>query len=107
MMPLLQPMEKEINGKKFILSKFPAIAGREIAAIYTDGVLNKSNDYSLSEATMLKLMCYVGVPMPNGVPLPLTTRELVNNHTVDWETLVALEKEMMEYNCSFFKQGRA
>jgi hypothetical protein len=103
---LLQPIEKEINGKKFILSKFPAVAGREIAAIYTDGVLHKSNDYALSESTMLKLMCYVGIPMDNGQPLKLTTRALVDNHTGDWETLVKIEKEMMEYNCSFFKEGR-
>lgn len=104
---LLQPIEKEINGRKFILSKFPAVAGREIAAIYTDGILNKSDDYSLSESTMLKLMCYVGIPTDTGLPLQLTTRALVDNHAGDWETLVSLEKEMMEYNCSFFKEGRA
>jgi hypothetical protein len=105
-MALIQPLEKEINGRRFILSKFPAVAGREIAAIYTDNVLNKSNDYNLSESTMLKLMCYVAVPTETGVPLNLTTRALVDNHTGDWETLVKIEREMMEYNCSFFKEGR-
>jgi len=106
-MHLIQPIEKEINGKKFILSKFPAIAGREIAAIYTDGILHKNDDYRLSETTMLKLMCFVAVPIEGTTPIRLMTRELVDNHAGDWETLVKIEKEMMEYNCSFFKEGRA
>lgn len=104
---LIEPIEKEINGRKFILSKFPAIAGREIAAIYTDGELNQAKDYPLKEAIMLKLMCFVAVPISNGQQLTLTTRALVDNHTGDWETLVKIEKAMMEYNCSFFKEGRA
>ena len=56
---------------------------------------------------MLKLMCFVAVPIEGTTPIRLMTRELVDNHAGDWETLVKIEKEMMEYNCSFFKEGRA
>jgi hypothetical protein len=105
-MTLLKPIEKEINGKVFILSKFPAVEGREIAAIYTDSALFKNDNYGLSESTMLKLMCYVGIPVSGSNPVRLVTKELVNNHVGDWETLIKIEKEMIEYNCSFFKDGR-
>lgn len=107
MKALLQPIEKEILGKKFILSKFPAIAGREIVANYPFSGLPKIGDYKLNEATMLQLMCYVAVPVEGGMPINLVTRELIDNHVGDWERLAQIEYEMMVYNCSFFKDGRA
>lgn len=108
---LLEPMEKDIslpNGetKTFILSKFPAIAGREIVTQYPTSAAPKLGDYKTNEDLMLKLMKFVAVPTEAG-ELPLTTRELVNNHVPDFETLLKLEWAMMEYNCSFFKNGAA
>lgn len=90
--------------KVFILSKFPAIQGREIIAKYPLSAMPKLGDYAVNEETMLKLMAFVAVPTENG-PLALTTRGLVDNHFPDWETLARVEMAMMEYNCSFFKGG--
>lgn len=92
--------------KTYILSKFPAIAGREIIAKYPLSAMPKLGDYSVSEETMLKLMSYVAVPMPEGDPFRLTIRAAVDNHVPDWETLAKIEMAMMEYNCSFFRDGR-
>lgn len=88
--------------KEYIISKFPAIQGREIIAKYPLSAMPKLGDYEVNEETMLKLMCFVAVPTDNG-PLQLTTRALVDNHFPDWETLAKVEVAMMEYNCSFFK----
>ena len=109
---LLQPKEVMIKcadgtEKAFVLSKFPAIAGREIVAKYPLSGMPKLGDYAVNEETMLKLMAYVGVPQANGEPLKLTTRALVDNHVPDWEALAKLEIAMMEYNVSFFGNGRA
>lgn len=104
---LLQPLEKEIDGKVFVLSKFPAVAGREIVAKYPLSGMPKLGDYKVNEETMLKLMAYVGVTLDNGTVLPLSTRALVDNHVPSWETLAKLEWSMLEYNCSFFGNGRA
>ena len=90
--------------KVFILSKFPAIQGREIIAKYPLSAMPKLGDYAVNEETMLKLMAFVAVPTENGT-LALTTRGLVDNHFPDWETLARIEMAMMEYNCSFFKGG--
>ena len=103
---MLEPIEKEINGKKFTLSKFPAIEGREISAVYARSSFGNDEDYKINESIMLKLMAYVGVMLPSGMLLRLTTRELVNNHVPNWETLVKIEKEMVEYNCSFLLNGQ-
>jgi hypothetical protein len=108
-MALLEPKEvivKTLNGddKTYILSKFPAIAGREIIAGYPLTGIPKIGEYKANEEIMLKLMCYVAVSIPSG-PLPLSTRALVDNHVPDYETLVKLEMEMMKYNTSFFGKG--
>jgi hypothetical protein len=109
---MLQPKEVAIKcadgtEKTFVLSKFPAIAGREIVAKYPLSGMPKLGDYAVNEETMLKLMAYVGVPQTDGGVMKLTTRALVDNHVPDWEALGRIELAMMEYNVSFFANGRA
>lgn len=108
---MIEPKEIQIptpNGgtKTFILSKFPAVQGREIIAKYPLSAMPKLGDYAVNEETMLKLMCFVGVPREGSEPLQLTTRALVDNHCGDWETLARVEIAMMEYNVSFFANGK-
>lgn len=108
-MPLLEPKEVTIKTLKgddrgYILSKFPAIAGREIIAGYPLTGIPKIGEYKANEEIMLKLMSYVAVQNGDNM-LALTTRALVDNHVPDYETLVKLEMRMMEYNTSFFGKG--
>jgi hypothetical protein len=114
MMPdFIEPKEIEITDqggkvRKFIVSKFPAFQGREICTQYPLSALPKLGDYKANEEILLKMMSYVAVPMPNGAaPLPLSTSELINNHSGDWETLAKLELALMQYNVSFFFEGRS
>lgn len=108
---MIQPKEITIEtqggeSRTFILSKFPAIQGREIIAKYPLSAMPKLGDYAVNEETMLKLMAFVAVPQDGNPPLLLTTRALVDNHTRDWETLARVEVAMMEYNVSFFGNGK-
>lgn len=108
-MDLIQPKpfqttDQDGNPRTYILSKFPAVDGREIVAKYPISALPKLGDYAVSEETMLKLMSFVAVDN-NGTPLRLSTRALVNNHVPDFETLAKIEMAMMEFNCSFFRNG--
>jgi hypothetical protein len=110
MADLLEPKDEEFltlkgETKTYVLSKFPAVAGREIVAGYPTSAIPKVADYKDNEAIMLKLMCYVAVKHPNGTLLRLVTSELVNNHVPDYETLLKIEIAMMKYNTSFFGQG--
>lgn len=91
--------------KTFILSKFPAIAGREIFAKYPLSNVPKLGEYNVSEEIMLKLMSFVAVVPKEGAPIRLSTRTLIDNHVEDWETLAKLEWAMLEYNASFFGNG--
>lgn len=108
---LLEPKELVLKDQKgiertFILSKFPAVAGREIVAKYPLSNIPKIGEYQQSEDVMLKLMAFVGVSRSEGgEPLLLSTRALVDNHVGDWETLARVEWAMLEYNTSFFGKG--
>ena len=105
MMDFLHPKEIIIDDKTFIISKFPAISGREIIASYPLTGLPKLGEYKANEAIMLKLMAYVGV-MKNDVLVKLNSSALIDNQVGSWETLVKIEAAMLEYNCSFFQNGR-
>lgn len=105
--------EKEVDielagggSKRFVISKFDAISGRKILTQYPTSGIPKLGDYDTNEGLMLQIMSFVSVPMPEGALLRLTTRELVNNHVPEWETLARLEWAMIEYNCSFFASGK-
>ena len=104
--PRLEPKEITIqtqSGKPrtYVIYKFPAVAGREIISKTIAASIPDLEKYNISEETMLKLMSYVAV-QNNGSPLLLTTQALIDNHVPDWETLDKLEKEVLQYNCSFF-----
>lgn len=105
MYPLLEQKEVMIDDRVFILSKFPPVAGREIIAGYPLTGLPKIGDYKTNEAIMIKLMGYVGVQKGDSV-IRLNSTALIDNHVGSWETLVKVEAAMMEYNCSFFQNGR-
>jgi len=107
----LQPKSVQIEchdgaSKEFILSKFPAIAGREIITQYPLSALPKLGDYATNKLMMLKIMSFVSVPTAAG-PLALSTEGLVDNHVPDFECLMRLEMAMIEYNVSFFANGKA
>jgi len=97
---LIEPKEIDIDGKKFIISKFPAVQGREIIANYPLTGMPKKN-----EEIMLKLMSYVAVPLESG-HMTLGNEKAINSQISSWEILMKLEIEMMEYNCSFFQRGQ-
>lgn len=98
----------EGDEKTFVISKFPAIAGREILTQYPLTAIPKMGDYAANEALMLKIMGYVGVRVAGrDEPLALTTRALVDNHVPDWETLARIELAIIDYNTSFFRHGGA
>lgn len=95
------------NNKTFKVHKFSAYDGREIVTQYPSSGAPKIGDYKRNEELSLKMMHYVSIADEQGNEIVLVTKELVNNHTVDWETLGRLEIELMRYNCSFFQNGKA
>lgn len=101
---LLEPKKIVVDGKEYIISKFPALAGREIILHYAKIHILQSNDTQKQLEIVLKLMNYVAVEL-EGKIIRLSTQALIDNHVPSWETLAKLEAYMMQYNCSFFQNG--
>lgn len=109
-MELLQPKEVTIKTgdggeRTYIISKFPAIPGREIVTKYPLSALPRLGEYEVNEEIMLKLISYCEVKQEDGKTLRLSTRALVDNHVPDWETLMRLEYACLEYNVSFLRSA--
>lgn len=112
---LLEPQPFEVTKKdgtvvKFLLSKFPAIAGREIITQYPLSAIPRLGEYKTNEAMMLKLMAFVAIEKENDqgqpVQIRLNSSQMIDNHMPDWEVLAKVEAAMISYNCSFFQEGR-
>lgn len=103
---MIEPKEIQIEGKTFILSKFPATVGREIIANYPLTALPKIGDYKVNEAAMLKLMSCVSFKKDETTFITLSSKSLIDTFIANWETLAQLEIAMLEYNCSFFQNGK-
>lgn len=107
---MIEPKEitlKTQGGEErvYVISKFPAVAGREIVTKYPVSNIPKLGEYQQSEEIMLKALAFTARLTTDGNRIPLTTRALVDNHVPDWEVLAKLEWALLEYNCSFFGNG--
>jgi len=108
--PLIQPKTltiTDIDGgdHEFVVSKLPATVAREVVAVYPFSAMPKIGDYAENEKIMLKMMKYVAKQLGDNQQR-LVTRALIDNHCPDWEVLAKLEMAMIEYNTSFFANGR-
>jgi hypothetical protein len=108
---LIEPKEVLIDGKAFILSKFPAVEGREILTGSLEKISYKNGEYPKSEELMYKSLSYVAVPgSPGLAPTLLTNKTLINIHMSTscpaW-TLVQVEKAMEKHNFGFLLEGLA
>ncbi len=101
--------DKDGKPLGFIIGQFPAITGREIAAKYPTSVAAmakqwEENQYNENEKIMFKALSYVERILEDGSTVRLTTAALVDNHVPDAECLMRLEKELLQYNFSFFEK---
>ncbi len=102
---MIEPKQVEIDGRQFILHKLDYWSGREIITQYPLSGMPKLGDYHRNEELAFKLLSHVSIPMDSGLPLKLSTKELIANHVGGWETGMKLEWAMIQYNTSFFQNG--
>jgi hypothetical protein len=109
---VIQPKTVEIpcqdgSTRSYVISKFPAIEGREIVTQYVATAIQKADGYKANEDLMLKAMCYVSALNSEGQEIKLTTRALVNNHVPDFEALMRLEAALLDYNTNFMHRAKS
>jgi hypothetical protein len=95
------------TSRDFVLSKFPACAGREILTQYPVTAMPKIGDYPSNETLMLKVLSHVAAVGADGREIQLSTGALVDNHVPDAIALMRIEVAAVEYNFGFFLKGLA
>lgn len=106
MTDFIKEKEIELDGKRFILSRFPATEGKRIIAGYTTSMIPKLSDWESHQKISYENLSYVQFVTASGQKVQLLTKEIINNHIDSWETLVLLEWKMIEYNSSFLQDGQ-
>ena len=104
---MLETKEVMLGNRMYILSKFPAMDGREIMTQYPITAVPKLGDYKSNEELAMKMLRFVAVRLSqNNQLIYLTSRDLINNHVPSWEDLLKLEYLMVEYNFTFLQNGK-
>lgn len=105
---LLEPKEIEINGHKFIISKMPCTVAQEVIFNLPNGLIPIISDFKKAEEQAFKMLSYCERVYTDGRgSIPLISKAIIDNHVNDFDTLRKLEWECLQYNFSFFMDGRA
>ena len=105
-MVLLSPKEVNINGNKFLISKMPCMTAQEVIVRIPAGILPLINQYTISEEMVVKMLSCCQRIYDDKPNVPLISKEIINNHVPDFDTLIQLENECLKYNFDFFNQGK-
>lgn len=105
---LIEPKEIEINGVKFIISKMPCTVAQEVIFNIPSGLIPIISNFSKSEEQAFTMLSYCErVYNDDRGSVPLISKEIINNHVPNFDTLIKLEYECLQYNFDFFSDGRA
>lgn len=104
---LLEPKEVEINGFKFIISKMPCTVAQEVVFNLPGGLIPVLSDFTKAEEQAFKMLSYCERVYTDGHSVPLISKAIIDNHVPNFDTLIKLEHECLQYNYDFFGNGRA
>jgi hypothetical protein len=103
----LEPKEIDVDGKKYLIHKFPAWEGILLVGRIPQAMAFTQENLQASGEVWAEVFSYIAVPMPKGgSPLFLTNQDLVNNHVKGWKQMLALFRAIMEYNDGFLENGK-
>ena len=99
---LLKPKDVEINGYKFIISQMPCTVAQEVAFKLPPGLIPIMGNFTQAEDMYVKMLSYCERVYDDGRHIKLINKDIIDNHIPDFQTLLMLEREVIEYNYGFF-----
>lgn len=103
---LLKPKEIEVKGCKFIISQMPCTVAQEVAFKLPPGLIPIMGNFTQAEDMYVKMLSYCERIYDDGRHVKLISKDIIDNNLPDFETLLLLEKEVIEYNFGFFDTGK-
>ena len=89
----------ELEGKKITISKAPATVAYDVALKYR-GAMEKG-DYGILQDCMYELLRFCSMDLGDGRSIKLDNKEIINQHFSDVNTLITLQKKVVEENFGF------
>ena len=89
----------ELEGKKITINKAPATTAYDVALKYR-GAMEKG-DYGILQDCLYELLRYCELDLGDGRFIKLDNREIINHHFHDVNTLISLQKKVVEENFGF------
>ncbi len=99
---LLNPKDVEINGFKFIISQMPCTVAQEVAFKLPPGLIPIMGNFTQAEEMYVKMLSFCERVYDDGRHIKLINKDIIDNHVPDFQTLLLLEREVIEYNYGFF-----
>lgn len=103
---LLKPKEIEINGYKFVISQMPCTVGQEVAFKLPTGLIPVLGNFTQAEDMYVKMLSFCERVYDDGKRVKLINKDIIDNHVPDFQTLLLLEREVIEYNYGFFNSEK-
>jgi len=104
---LLEPKEVDINGHKFIISKMPCTVAQSVLFNIPTGLIPVISEFKRTEEQAFKMLAYCERVYTDGrANVPLISKQIIDNHVPDFDTLIKLEYECLNYNFDFFTRER-
>ena len=89
----------ELEGKKITIIKAPATVAYDVALKYRSAM--EKSDYSVLQDCLYELLRYCELDLGDGRSIKLDNKEIINQHFSDVNTLIALQKKVVEENFGF------
>lgn len=89
----------ELEGKRITINKAPATVAYDVALKYR-GAMEKS-EYGVLQDCLYELLRFCELDLGDGRSLKLDSRDIINQHFHDVNTLVELQKKVVEENFGF------
>ena len=99
---LLKPKEVDIKGCKFIISQMPCTVAQEVAFKLPPGLIPIMGNFTQAEDMYVKMLSFCERVYDDGRHVKLISKDIIDNNLPDFETLLLLEREVIEYNFGFF-----
>lgn len=107
----IEPKEIQIDGKTFVIHKIPAVTAIKVMVRFSQGIVPALGKFEDAEDMMVEIMKYVAIKRKDKAtnkPLPdlfLGSKDLIDNHCVDYKTYLSVLGEIVKYNEFFFLNG--
>jgi len=89
----------ELESKKITIIKAPATVAYDVALKYRSAM--EKGDYSVLQDCLYELLRYCELDLGDGRMVKLDNKEIINQHFSDVNTLITLQKKVVEENFGF------